>query len=84
MTPEGTVIHSGLGPSLLTLVLFACGLCPDLFGAVLVPDIADRGAVAIIGVEFMKCTDGVRWDAYPTRYLDVPRAGQPFSHGVHQ
>ena len=83
MTPEGTVIDGGLGPSLLTPVPFACGLCPDLFGAVLVPDIADPGALAV-GVEFMMCTDGVRWDAYPTRYLDVPRAGQPFSHGVHQ
>ena len=72
MTPEGTVIHSGL-----TLVLFACGLCPDLFGAVLVPDIADPGAVAV-GVEFMMCTDGVRWDAYPTHCLNVPRAGQSF------
>ena len=61
MTPEGTVIDGGLGPSLLTPVPFACGLCPDLFGpgAVLVPDIADPGAVAVVGVGFTMCTDGV-------------------------
>ena len=57
MTPEGTVIDP-----VCTLVPFACGLRPDLFGsgAVLVPDIADPGAVADVGVEFMMCTDGVR------------------------
>ena len=58
MTPGGTVVDGGLGPSLLTPVLFACGLCPDLFrlGAVLV---ADPGAVAIVGVGFTMCTVGV-------------------------
>ena len=62
MTPEGTVIDDGLGPILHTLVPFACGLCPDLFGpgAVLVPDIADPGAVAVVSVAFTMCTDGVR------------------------
>ena len=80
MTPEGTVIDP-----VCTLVLFACGLRPDLFGsgAVLVPDIADPGAVAVVSVAVTMCTDGVR-DAYPTHCLDVPRAGQPFSPGIHQ
>ena len=54
MTPEGTVIDGGLGPSLLTPVPFACGLCPDLFrpGTVLVPDIVDPVAVAVVSVGF--------------------------------
>ena len=67
MTPEGTVIDGGLGPSLLTPVPFACGLCPDLFGpgAVLVPDIADPGAVAVVGVGFTMCTDGVTVGCIP-------------------
>ena len=61
VTPEGTVIDSGLGPSLLTPVQFACGSCPNLFRlcAVLVPDVADPGAVAIVGVGFTMCTVGV-------------------------
>ena len=61
MTPEGTVIDGGLGPSLLTPVPFACGLCPDLFepGTVLVPDIADPGAVAVVSVGFTMCMNSV-------------------------
>ena len=64
MTPEGTVINGGLGPGLLTPVLFTCGLCPDLFkpGAVL---IADPGAVAVIGVRFSECTVGVTVEGIP-------------------
>ena len=58
MTPEGKVIDCGLGPSLLTPALFACGLCPDLFrpGAMLV---ADPGVAAVVGVGFTMCTVGV-------------------------
>ena len=61
MTPEGTVIDDGLGPSLLTPVPFACGLCLDLFrpGAVLVPDVADPGAVAVVSVEFTMCMNSI-------------------------
>ena len=58
VTPEGTVIDGGLGPNLLTPVLFTCVLCPNLFrpGAVLV---ADPGAVAVVSVGFTMCMDGV-------------------------
>ena len=58
VTPEGTVIDGGLGPNLLTPVLFTCVLCPNLFrpGAVLV---ADPGAVAVVGVGFTICMNGV-------------------------
>ena len=55
------VIDGEIGPSLLTPVPFACGLCPDLFrpGPVLVPDIADPGAGAVISVGFTMCMNSV-------------------------
>ena len=88
MTPEGTVIDSGLGPSLLTPVQFACGSCPNLFrlGAVLVPDVADPGAVAVVGAAFTMRTDGVTVGCIPdtlTRCLSSGPASDAYARHTH-
>ena len=74
MTLESTVIDGGLGPSLLTPVPFACGSCPNLFrlGAVLVPDVADPGAVAVVGAAFTMRTDGVTVGCIPNTLPQRP------------
>ena len=79
MTPEGTVIDP-----VCTLVPFACGLRPDLFGsgAVLVPDIADPGAVAVVGAAFTMRTDGVTVGCIPdtlTRCLSSGPASDAYA-----